>query len=83
MLGQVCFETVKEIEHLGRLGKDGRIIQNGARKSSPGLSANGNNSCASNKRTTHVTQHLKSYFVVVKECYSGGIPAARGAAAIG
>jgi len=25
---------------------------------------------------------LKSYFVVIKECYSGGIPAARGVTAI-
>jgi hypothetical protein len=35
MLGQVCLESMKEIEHLGYLGIDGRIIQNGARKSSP------------------------------------------------
>lgn len=35
MLGQVCLETVKELEHLGHLCKDGRLIQNGARKSSP------------------------------------------------
>ena len=51
-------------------------------KKQPGFSVNDNKTFISNKITTNIMLHLETYFVVIEECQSQDIPAARGATAI-
>jgi hypothetical protein len=51
-------------------------------KKYPGRNYTSSRTLLNNKRTANVTLHLKSCFVVIKECQSPGIPAARRAVVI-